>query len=207
MDELSYNEIRGVYIACYKSHTLWWFLLDLGFPRTPNTRISQQTLWTSLDSPKRTKWEKVFSETTSPSKRSQPDALQTLSPALKAPEKTREIRRSRAEENKAASRECQMILRARVPALKTTEISEKTTVTPSKGGKRSLVAPFVILKPEKIKKRWSGHFPASHRANRGSSHDVKYVGQSIKLEQWVANLNMTQNHQELFQNTDFRATS
>ncbi|XP_032969099.1 origin recognition complex subunit 1 isoform X2 [Rhinolophus ferrumequinum] len=127
--------------------------LELGsFPRTPNTRISQQTLWTSLDSPKRTKWEKVFSETTSPSKRSQPDALQTLSPALKAPEKTREIRRSRAEENKAASRECHVILRARVPALKTTEISEKTTLTPSEGGKRSLVAPFVILKPEKIKK-------------------------------------------------------
>lgn len=126
--------------------------LELGsFPRTPNTRISQQTLWTSLDSPKRTKWEKAFSETTSPPKRSQPDALQTLSPALKAPEKTREIRRSYAEENKAASRECHMILRARVPALKTTEISEETTLTPYNRGKRSLVAPF-ILKPEKIKK-------------------------------------------------------
>lgn len=127
--------------------------LELGsFPRTPNTRISQQTSWTSLESPKRTKWDKAFSETTSPSKRSQPDALQTLSPALKAPEKTREIRRSCAEENKAASRECHMILRARVPALKTTEISEETTLTPCNKGKRSLVTPFMILKPEKIKK-------------------------------------------------------
>lgn len=122
------------------------------FPRTPNTKISQKTLWTSLDSPKRTKRKKAFSETTTPSKRSQPDVLQTLSPALKTPEKTRDLQCSHTEEDKE-SRECHMILRARVPPLKTTEISEERTLVPLREGKRSLVVPSVILKPEKIKKR------------------------------------------------------
>lgn len=126
--------------------------LELGsFPRTPNTKISQE-LWTSSHSPKRTKWEKAFSATTTPSKRSQPDVLQTLSPALKTPEKTRELRRSRTED-KAASRECHMILRARGPPLKTTEISEERTLLSPRGGKRPLAVPSVILKPEKIEKR------------------------------------------------------
>lgn len=126
--------------------------LELGsFPRTPNTKISQKS-WTSSHSPKRAKWEKAFSATTTPSKRSQPDVLQTLSPALKTPEKTRELRRSRAED-KAASRECHMILRARVPPLKTTEISEERILLSPRGGKRPLVVSSVILKPEKIEKR------------------------------------------------------
>ncbi|KAM5266228.1 origin recognition complex subunit 1 [Hipposideros larvatus] len=126
--------------------------LELGsFPRTPNTKISQE-LWTSSHSPKRTKWEKAFSATITPSKRSQPDVLQTLSPALKTPEKTRELRRSRTED-KAASRECHMILRARGPPLKTTEISEERTLLSPRGGKRPLAVPSVILKPEKIEKR------------------------------------------------------
>ncbi|KAK1340011.1 hypothetical protein QTO34_018575 [Cnephaeus nilssonii] len=126
--------------------------LELGsFPVTPNTRISQETSRVSLDSPRRTK-RKVASEITSPSKRSQPDGLQTSSPALKAPEKTGAMRRSCAEQDEA-SRECRMILRTRVPALKTTEISREITLDPFRGGKKSSVVPSVILKPEKIKKR------------------------------------------------------
>ncbi|KAF6110458.1 origin recognition complex subunit 1 [Phyllostomus discolor] len=127
--------------------------LELGsFPMPPNTRISQQKSQASLDSPGRTK-RKVASEITSPSKRSQLDGLQASSPALKAPEKTGEIRRSYAEEDKKASHECRRTLRTRVPALKTTEISEKITLEPSSGGRRSSVVPSVVLKPEKIKKR------------------------------------------------------
>lgn len=127
--------------------------LELGsFPVTPNTGISQQTSWAPLDSPKRTK-QKMASEITSPSKMSLPDGLQTSSPALKAPEKTGEVQHSCAEQDKKASRECHMILRTRVPALKTTEFSEEITLDPVRGGKRSSVVPSVILKPEKIKKR------------------------------------------------------
>lgn len=118
---------------------------------TPHTRISQQTSQVSLESPRRTK-RKVASEITSPSKRSQPDGLQTSSPALKAPEKTGEMRRSCAEQDKA-SHERPMILRTRVPALKTTEISQEITLDPLRGGKRSSVVPSVILKPQKMKKR------------------------------------------------------
>ncbi|XP_037014230.2 origin recognition complex subunit 1 [Artibeus jamaicensis] len=127
--------------------------LELGsFPATPNTGISQQKSRASLDSPGRTK-RKVASEITSPSKRSQLDGLQASSPAPKAPEKTGEIRRPYAEEDKKASHECHRTLRTRVPALKTTEISEKITLKPSSGGKRSSVVPSVILKPEETKKR------------------------------------------------------
>ncbi|EPQ11603.1 Origin recognition complex subunit 1 [Myotis brandtii] len=126
--------------------------LELGsFPVTPHTRISQQTSQVSLESPRRTK-RKVASEITSPSKRSQPDGLQTSSPALKAPEKTGEMRRSCAEQDKA-SHERPMILRTRVPALKTTEISQEITLDPLRGGKRSSVVPSVVLKPQKMKKR------------------------------------------------------
>ncbi|XP_054428366.1 origin recognition complex subunit 1 [Pteronotus mesoamericanus] len=126
--------------------------LELGrFPMILNTGISQQTSWASLDSPRRIK-RKVASKITSPSKRSHPDVLQTSSPGLKAPEETGELRRSCAEDKKA-SHECHMTLRTRVPALKTREISEKITLEPSSGGKRSSVVPSVVLKPEKIKKR------------------------------------------------------
>ncbi|KAF5923163.1 origin recognition complex subunit 1 [Diceros bicornis minor] len=129
--------------------------LELGSsPRTPNTRISQQTSRASLDSPKRTKRKVAFSEITSPSKRSQPDGLQTPSPALKAPEKTTEIqRRSCAKDNKKASPERHVTLRTRVPALKTTVISEGRRLTPVRGGQSSSVVPSVILKPEIVKKR------------------------------------------------------
>ncbi|XP_036112632.1 origin recognition complex subunit 1 isoform X2 [Molossus molossus] len=126
------------------------------FPMTPNSGISHQTSCTSLDSPRRTK-RKVASEITSPCKRSQPDGLQTSFAALKAPKKTGEILCSCVEQDKKASPECHMILRTRVPALKTTEISEKITLDPVRGGKKSLVVPSVILKPVKIKKRFLGN--------------------------------------------------
>lgn len=130
-------------------------LLGLGFPRTPDISISQKTSLPSLDSPRRTKRKVDFSETTSPSKRSQPDVLQTSSLALKAPEKTGEIRCSRAKEDKKASLECHMILRTRDPVLRTTEIiSEERMLTPFKGGKRSSLVCSVVLSPEKIKKRY-----------------------------------------------------
>ncbi|XP_036303144.1 origin recognition complex subunit 1 [Pipistrellus kuhlii] len=126
--------------------------LELGsLPVTPNTGISQETSQVSLDSPRRSK-RKVASEITSPSKKSQPDGLQTSSPAPKAPEETGEMRRSCAEQDEA-SRESRMVLRARVPALKTTEISQEITLDPIRGGKRSSVVPSVVLKPEVIRKR------------------------------------------------------
>ncbi|KAK2504390.1 hypothetical protein MC885_003144 [Smutsia gigantea] len=122
------------------------------FPRTPNTRISQKTSQDSLDSPGKTKRKVVFSEITSPSKRSQLDGLQTLSPALKAPEKTGDMRHSCAKDDKAAP-EYQMILRTRVPSLKTSEISEESTLIPVRGGQRSSMVSSIVLKPEYVKKR------------------------------------------------------
>lgn len=168
----------GVYIVLVikLTHCLWWFLLGLGLPVTPTPRVSQQTSRMSLDSPRRTK-RKVASEITSPSKRSQPDGLQTSSPALKATEKMGEMQRSCAEQDKA-SPECRMILRTRVPTLKTTEISQEITLDPFRGGKRRTVVPSVVLKPEKIKKRWEGRYPSSHRVNPDGSCDVKCVGHS-----------------------------
>lgn len=139
------------------THYLWWFLLGLGFPRTPNTRISQTTSQDSLDSPGKTKRKVAFLEITSPSKRSQLDGLQTLSPALKAPQKTEDMRHSCAKDDKASA-EYQMILRTRVPALKTTEISEESTLIPVRVGRRSSMA-SVVLKPVYIKKRWLGMLP------------------------------------------------
>ncbi|KAI5139209.1 Origin Recognition Complex Subunit 1 [Manis pentadactyla] len=121
------------------------------FPRTPNTRISQTTSQDSLDSPGKTKRKVAFSEITSPSKRSQLDGLQTLSPALKAPQKTGDMQHSCAKDDKA-SPEYQMILRTRVPALKTTEISEESTLIPVRAGRRSSMA-SMVLKPVYIKKR------------------------------------------------------
>lgn len=95
----------------------------------------------------------AFSEITSPSKRSQPDGPQNSSAALKTPEKAGEIQQCWAEDDKKASPDGCMILRTRVPALKTTETSEERTFTPVRGGQKSLVVPSVILKPENIKKR------------------------------------------------------
>uniref|UniRef100_A0A9L0R5A3 Origin recognition complex subunit 1 n=1 Tax=Equus caballus TaxID=9796 RepID=A0A9L0R5A3_HORSE len=129
-------------------------LSSLGSPRTPNTRISRQTSWASPDSPRRTKRKAALSEITSPSKRSQPDGLQTPSPARKAPEKTGEIqRRSCAKDDKKVSAERHMTLRPRVPALKTTVLSEERRLTPTRGGRRSSMVPSVILIPENIRKR------------------------------------------------------
>ncbi|XP_066125294.1 origin recognition complex subunit 1 isoform X1 [Saccopteryx bilineata] len=125
--------------------------LELGsFPVIPDPGTSQQT--SSLGSPRRPKW-KVAPEITSPSKRSQREALQTSSRALKAPEKTGESQCSYANENKKPSRGCHMNLRAQVAALKTTELSEERRLSPVSGGERSSVVPCVVLKPERIRKR------------------------------------------------------
>ncbi|XP_043430895.1 origin recognition complex subunit 1 [Prionailurus bengalensis] len=146
-----------------------------GFPRTPNTRISQQNSGASLDSPGRSKRKVTLSEITSPTKRSQPDRLHTSSPALKAPQKTGEIQSSCAKDGKKASPDCHRILRTRVPALKTTEICEERTLTPIRGGWKSSV-PSVVLKPENIKKREAeepeaqdGATTTPHRIHRNSS--------------------------------------
>ncbi|XP_008065751.1 LOW QUALITY PROTEIN: origin recognition complex subunit 1 [Carlito syrichta] len=126
--------------------------LELGsFPGTPNTRMSQKTSCSSLNSPGRTKRKIAFSEITS-AKKSQPDKLKTLSPVPKAPEKTGQIRLSCTEDNKKASPERHMVLRTRTPALKTTEFSEERTLTPIRGGQKSSVVPFVVLKPENKKR-------------------------------------------------------
>ncbi|XP_036877645.2 origin recognition complex subunit 1 [Manis javanica] len=132
------------------------------FPRTPNTRISQTTSQDSLDSPGKTKRKVAFLEITSPSKRSQLDGLQTLSPALKAPQKTEDMRHSCAKDDKASA-EYQMILRTRVPALKTTEISEESTLIPVRVGRRSSMA-SVVLKPVYIKKREAKEPEVQHEA-------------------------------------------
>lgn len=186
------------------THCLWWFLLGLGSPRTPNTRISRQTSWASPDSPRRTKRKAALSEITSPSKRSQPDGLQTPSPARKAPEKTGEIqRRSCAKDDKKVSAERHMTLRPRVPALKTTVLSEERRLTPTRGGRRSSMVPSVILIPENIRKRWPGTLPCPPQSRLRSSTWCEVCGpQLVKLEQWVTNL-CRRTTGELFQNTDF----
>lgn len=141
------------------THCLWWFLLNLGFPRTPNRRISQATSCASLDSPGRMKRKVAFSEIMSPSKRSLPDGSQTSSPAPKAPEKTGEVQHSCTKDAKKTSPDHGMILRTRVPALKTTETSEERKLTPTRGGRKSSMVPSVILKPKYIERRWLGIFP------------------------------------------------
>ncbi|XP_075854510.1 origin recognition complex subunit 1 [Microcebus murinus] len=128
--------------------------LDLGsLPRTPNTRMCRQTSSASLSSPEGNKRKVAFSEITSPSKRCQPDKLHTLSPVLKAPEKTGKMPLSCTGADKKASPECHMILRARITALEATETSKERTLSPISGGQRSSVMASVILKPESIKKR------------------------------------------------------
>lgn len=179
----------------------WFFFLGLGSPRTPNAKISQQTSWVSLDSPRRTKQKVAFSEISSPSKKSRPDGLQTLSLALKAPEKTGEIQHSCAEEDKKASRECHMILRTRVSALKLEIIGERS-LTPFRKGKRSSVVPSVVLKPEKIKKRWPRYYPASHRANRDPSHDMKCVGCKSECVTEILSFSKTQVSETLPRHND-----
>ncbi|XP_058159572.1 origin recognition complex subunit 1 isoform X2 [Dasypus novemcinctus] len=123
------------------------------FSQTTNTRIFQQTSCTSSDSPERTKRKVAFSEITSPSKRSQCDELQTSSPALKTQERTVEIQLSCTKDDKKSSSENQMILRTRIPALKTTDTSEERKLTPIRGGQKSSVVSSVVLVPEKIKKK------------------------------------------------------
>uniref|UniRef100_A0A8C9A9P5 Origin recognition complex subunit 1 n=1 Tax=Prolemur simus TaxID=1328070 RepID=A0A8C9A9P5_PROSS len=126
---------------------------SLGLPRTPNSRMSRQTSSASLGSPEGNKRKVAFSEITSPSKRSRPDKLQTLSPVLKAPEETGKIPLSCSRDDKKASPECHMILRARITALEATDFSKERILSPTSGGKRSPVMPSMILKPEGIKKR------------------------------------------------------
>ncbi|EHB00695.1 Origin recognition complex subunit 1 [Heterocephalus glaber] len=143
------------------------------FSRTPDAKISQKTSCGSLDSPRKTKRKATFSETTSHSKRPQPDGIKTSSPALKALEKTGEVGLFCADDKE--SPECHMILRTRVSAVKTTWISE-TNLTPTRGGQRSSAVPYVDLKPEYIKKREAKEPEAqneatsiSHRVRRKSS--------------------------------------
>uniref|UniRef100_A0A8C5ZR52 Origin recognition complex subunit 1 n=1 Tax=Marmota marmota marmota TaxID=9994 RepID=A0A8C5ZR52_MARMA len=121
------------------------------FPRTPNTRISPLTSHASLDSSGRTKRKVDFSETTSHTKRSRSHRSEMSSLARKTPEKTGEVQLFCAKDDKKSSPKLCLILRTRVPALKTTQISEEKRLTPVKGGQRSLVS-SVILKPENIKK-------------------------------------------------------
>lgn len=178
-------------------HRLWWFLLGLGFPRTPNTRISQQNSGASLDSPGRSKRKVTLSEITSPTKRSQPDRLHTSSPALKAPQKTGEIQSSCAKDDKKASPDCHRILRTRVPALKTTEICEERTLTPIRGGWKSSV-PSVVLKPENIKKRWLGVLPCLPQSKLRSFTWCEMCGtELLKLEQQISYLTAVESPRSL----------
>ncbi|XP_042532895.1 origin recognition complex subunit 1 isoform X1 [Dipodomys spectabilis] len=144
-------------------------------PRTPNTRISQQTSCVALDSPGRTKRKAGFLESTSPYKKSQLDGVKASSPVLKVPGKTGEVPYFCAEDNKKSSSECQMTLRTRVPTLKIME-TEESSLSPVRGDKRSSMVPSVILKPEKIEKREAKEPEAgseatitSHRILRKSS--------------------------------------
>ncbi|XP_008576252.1 PREDICTED: origin recognition complex subunit 1 isoform X1 [Galeopterus variegatus] len=146
--------------------------LDLGSsPRTPNVRMSQQTSCASLDSPGRTKRKVAFSEVTSPSKRSHSDRTETSSPALKAPEKTAVVRLSCTKDDNAASPECHMILRTRIPALKTTEMCEERRLNPIRRGQRSSEVPSVVLKPENIKNRQAKEPEAQNEA-ASTSHRI-----------------------------------
>ncbi|XP_077005767.1 origin recognition complex subunit 1 isoform X4 [Tamandua tetradactyla] len=126
--------------------------VELGLPRTPDSRISQQTSCASSDCPERTKRKVALSEITSPSKRSQWAGLQTLTPALKTQEKTGEIPRSCTQDDKQFSPESHMILRTRVPSLKTT-LSEERKLTPIRGGRKSPVVSSMVLIPENIRER------------------------------------------------------
>uniref|UniRef100_A0A8C0QGU9 Origin recognition complex subunit 1 n=1 Tax=Canis lupus familiaris TaxID=9615 RepID=A0A8C0QGU9_CANLF len=169
-----------------------------GFPRTPSTRISQQNSGALLDSPGRSKRKVALSEITSPTKRSQPDELHTLSPALKTPQKTGEIHSSCARNDKKASPDCQRILRTRVPALNTMEIIEERTLKPIYRGWPSSVVPSVILTPKNIKKREAEEPEAqdettstSHRIRRKSSfltlnrirQQLRFLGNSISNQE------------------------
>ncbi|XP_069843326.1 origin recognition complex subunit 1 [Dipodomys merriami] len=144
-------------------------------PRTPNTRISQQTSCVALGSPGRTKRKAVFLESTSPYKKSQLDGVKASSPVLKVPGKTGEVPYFCAEDDKKSSSECQMTLRTRVPTLKIME-TEESSLSPVRRDKRSSVVPSVILKPEKMEKREAKEPEAgseatitSHRIRRKSS--------------------------------------
>lgn len=147
--------------------------LELGsFPRTPNTQLSQQTLCDSLDSPRRSKRKTAFSETTSPSKRSQLGEIK-MSSALKAPGKNKQFQPFCAEDNKKSSPESHGASRT----AKTTEesLEGQGTLSPFRGGRsRSSVLP-VTLKPEnttrdtedlETDKEATG---TSHRAHRKSA--------------------------------------
>ncbi|XP_048207277.1 origin recognition complex subunit 1 isoform X2 [Perognathus longimembris pacificus] len=157
------------------------------FPRTPSTKISQQTLCVSLESPGRTK-RKVLLESTSPCKRSKQDGVKASSPLLKVPGKKGDVPYFCAEDDKISSSECQMTLRTRVPTLKTME-SKETLLSPIRGDKRSSVVPSMILRPEKIKQREpkepeadSDATTTSHRICRKSSLlTMRRIRQHLRL--------------------------
>nr|XP_055198135.1 origin recognition complex subunit 1 isoform X4 [Nyctereutes procyonoides] len=151
-----------------------------GFPRTPSTRISQQNSGALLDSPRRSKRKVALSEITSPTKRSQPDGLHTLSPALKTPQKTGEIHSSCARNDKKASPDCQRILRTRVPALNTTEIIEERTLKPIIGGRQSLVVPSMTLTPKNINKR-EAEEPEAQDETTSTPHRIRRKSSFLTL--------------------------
>ncbi|XP_037672612.1 origin recognition complex subunit 1 [Choloepus didactylus] len=148
------------------------------FPRTPNTRISQQTSCSSVDSPERTKRKMAFPEISSPSKRSQRDGLQT--PSLKTQEKTEEIQLSCTKDDKKASRESHMNLRTRVPSLNTTDINENRKLTPIRRGQKSSVVPSVVLIPENIKKRKS-EAPGAQNEATTTPHRIRRKSSLLTL--------------------------
>ncbi|KAF7460201.1 origin recognition complex subunit 1 [Marmota monax] len=156
--------------------------LDLcSFPRTPNTRISPLISHASLDSSGRTKRKVDFSETTSHTKRSRSHRSEMSSLARKTPEKTGEVQLFCAKDDKKSSPKLCLILRTRVPALKTTQISEEKRLTPVKGGQRSLVS-SVILKPENIKKRKVKE-PKTQNQATTTSHRVRRRSFLLTLNQ------------------------
>ncbi|KFO20928.1 origin recognition complex subunit 1 [Fukomys damarensis] len=168
--------------------------LDLGssgFPRTPDAKISQQTSGASLDSPRKTKRKTTFSETTSHSKRPQSDGIKTSSPALKSPEKTGEVGLFCVDDKKE-SPEYHRILRTRLPAVKTTEISE-TNLTPTRGGRRSSEVPCVDLKPEYIKKREAKE-PEAQNVAASTSHRIRRKSSLITLSRIRQQLRFLENN-------------
>uniref|UniRef100_A0A8C6R917 Origin recognition complex subunit 1 n=1 Tax=Nannospalax galili TaxID=1026970 RepID=A0A8C6R917_NANGA len=139
--------------------------LELGFPRTPNTKLSQQTLCGSLDSSRKSKRKTAFSETASPSKRSQLGEIK-ISSALKTPEKNKQVQPFCAKSSPA----CNRILRTRVPVVKTTEMNVKGALSPIKGSLRISVVPPVILKPENRRRKTKE--PEAHKEATCTSREV-----------------------------------
>uniref|UniRef100_A0A8D2DH70 Origin recognition complex subunit 1 n=1 Tax=Sciurus vulgaris TaxID=55149 RepID=A0A8D2DH70_SCIVU len=178
---------------------------SLGFPRTPNTKISQPTSRASLDSSGRTKRKVNFSETTSQTKRSHLYRSEMSSPALKTPEKTGKVQPFCAKDDKKVSPKCCMILRTRVPALKTTQINEERTLTPVKGGQRPSV-PSVVLKPENIKKREAKE-PETQNQATTTSHRIRRRSSLLTLNRIRQQLRVLENNKSDQEEEEFLPTA